>query len=67
MMIFNCADILIPENTDLKKWSVVACDQYTSQPDYWEAVSKNVGDSPSALNIIYPEIYLSEGDGRIRA
>ena len=64
-MIFNCADILIPENTDLKKWSVVACDQYTSQPDYWEAVSKNVGDSPSALNIIYPEIYLGEGDGRI--
>lgn len=64
-MIFNSADILIPKNTDLKKWSVVACDQYTSEPDYWNEVKDNVGDSPSALNIIYPEAFLSEGDGRI--
>jgi len=64
-MIFNSADILIPKNTDLKKWSVVACDQYTSEPDYWNEVKTNVGDSPSALNIIYPEAFLSEGDGRI--
>ncbi len=64
-MIFNSADILIPKNTDLKKWSVVACDQYTSEPDYWNEVKANVGDSPSALNIIYPEAFLSEGDGRI--
>ena len=60
MKTFDKANILIPHNIDYTKWSVVACDQYTSQPDYWNEVEKNVGDSPSTLNIIYPEIYLND-------
>ena len=56
---FNNADILLPkENFD--KWSVVACDQYTSEQKYWDDVKNIVGEYPSALNIILPEIYLSE-------
>lgn len=38
MAIFKPADILLPENADFTKWSVVACDQYTSERDYWEDV-----------------------------
>ena len=52
--IFNSADILLPKS-DFHKWAVVACDQFTSEPDYWEAVKREVGDAPSALNIILPE------------
>lgn len=62
MSVFGKANILVPLNADLNKWSVVACDQYTSQADYWEELKENVGDNPSALNIIYPEIYLNEPD-----
>lgn len=66
MGIFNKADILLPEEkTDLTKWSVIACDQYTSQPEYWEEVEAFVGDAPSTLNIVFPEVYLGEGEARI--
>ena len=65
MNIFKKADILIPKEIDNKKWSVVACDQYTSQPEYWDEVKNIVGDEPSSLNIVFPEAFLSEGDGRI--
>ncbi len=65
MSIFNKADILLPECTDMEKWSVVACDQYTAQPKYWEDAAQFVGESPSTLNIVYPEAFLSEGEGRI--
>jgi hypothetical protein len=52
-------EILLPnKSVDLNKWAVVACDQYTSQPDYWEQVSRVTGDSPSTLDLILPEIYL---------
>lgn len=52
-------DILLPrEGTDLKKWAVVACDQYTSQPDYWKRVEDAVADAPSTLRLILPEVYL---------
>ncbi|MGH0054228.1 MAG: DUF1015 domain-containing protein, partial [Sphaerochaetaceae bacterium] len=55
------ADILIPKATvDLSKWAVVACDQYTSEPEYWEQVRQIVGDAPSTLHLIYPEVYLEE-------
>lgn len=60
MKTFNRANILIPHNIDYTKWSVVACDQYTSEPEYWAEVEKTVGESPSSLHIIYPEIYLNE-------
>ncbi|MCC8161194.1 MAG: DUF1015 domain-containing protein [Oscillospiraceae bacterium] len=68
MSIFKSADILIPQNIDFTKWSVVACDQYTSEPQYWEDVKSIVDDSPSALNIIFPEVYLEDGgaDERIK-
>ncbi len=55
------ADIMIPKATvDLSKWAVVACDQYTSEPKYWEQVKQLVGENPSTLNLIYPEVYLEE-------
>lgn len=63
MSIFNTADILLPKSADLSKWAVVACDQFTSEPEYWEEVRKIVGDEPSTLNIIFPEVYLEDGDG----
>ena len=59
---FSPADILIPDGIDMTKWSVVACDQYTSEPEYWEKVDKIVGDAPSALRISLPEIYLDRDD-----
>lgn len=62
MKIFKPADILIPKNVDFSKWSVVACDQYTSQPEYWTKAAENAAGSPSALNIIFPEVYLNDDD-----
>lgn len=56
---FNPADILMPRD-NFEKWSVVACDQYTSEQKYWNEVESIVGEHPSALNIILPEIYLSD-------
>ncbi len=64
-MIFNKTDILLPKDIDYTRWSVVACDQFTSQPEYWEEAEKIAGDSPSTLNLVYPEAFLSEGDARI--
>lgn len=64
---FKSADILLPnfDNTDAKKWAVVACDQFTSEPHYWENADREVGDSPSTLRIILPEVYLNETNSRI--
>lgn len=58
---FSAADILLPKS-NFTKWSVIACDQYTSQPEYWEAVKNTVGDNPSAYNIVLPEAYLTDDD-----
>ena len=55
---FKSANILLPKNVDMTKWSVVACDQYTSEPEYWKEVNDVVGDSPSTLRLTLPEIYL---------
>jgi len=62
--------ILLPRpGVDLKLWAVIACDQYTSDEGYWQQVAANVGDAPSTLQLIYPEVYLEEaaGDARIRS
>ena len=59
---FKVGNILIPKKTDMYKWCVVACDQYTSEPDYWREVEKIVGDSPSTLNLTLPEIFLEDDD-----
>ncbi|MBP3762002.1 MAG: DUF1015 domain-containing protein [Ruminococcus sp.] len=60
---FKNADILIPnKNVNMEKWAVIACDQYTSEPEYWNKVYENVADSPSSLSLILPEIYLENDD-----
>lgn len=56
------ADLLLPKDVDMTKWSVVACDQYTSQPEYWEDVKKIISDLPSAYNLVLPELYLNGDD-----
>lgn len=56
---FLPADILLPKE-NFEKWSVIACDQYTSQPEYWNETKKIVGENPSALNIVLPEAFLEE-------
>lgn len=61
--VFTSADILLPRaDLDPTAWAVVACDQYTSEPAYWEAVDAQVGDKPSALRLILPELYLESND-----
>lgn len=60
MIPFKKANILLPKNVDMSKWSVVACDQYTSEPNYWMEVDEIVGDNPSTLRITLPEIFLDE-------
>ena len=60
---FGPTDILLPRaGTDMTKWAVVACDQFTSQPEYWQAVEDTVGDAPSALRLILPEARLGDAD-----
>ena len=61
--------ILLPKKgVDLNKWSVVACDQYTSQPEYWSDVDKLVGDEPTTLRVTFPEVFLEDdnADERIK-
>lgn len=54
-------DLLLPAGSvDLQKWSVIACDQFTSQPEYWQKVANFVGDAPSTFHITLPEIFLGE-------
>jgi hypothetical protein len=61
------ADILVPRvDVDLSRWAVVACDQYTAQPDYWARVEELVGDAPSTLRLVYPEVHLGEPDPQAR-
>ena len=55
---FYPADILLPKDQDMRKWAVVACDQFTSEPEYWQAVEQTVGDAPSTLRLILPEANL---------
>lgn len=55
-------EILFPKNLDTKTWSVVACDQYTQDRNYWLNVEKNATGKPSTLNIILPEVYLNDAD-----
>lgn len=58
---FLPADLLLPAGVDWSKWSVVACDQYTSEPEYWSRVEEQVGEAPSALRLILPECRLEDG------
>ena len=56
------ADILLPRDCDMTRWAVVACDQFTSQPEYWEEVDRIAGDAPSTLRLILPESKLNDPD-----
>ena len=58
----NYIHIMLPDVNDLSKWAVIACDQFTSQPDYWENVKEIAGGSPSAYNLILPEALLNDSD-----
>ncbi len=62
--IFSAADILLPnfiaDTKQAQKWAVIACDQFTGEPAYWKQVETIVGDAPSTLHMILPEVYLSE-------
>ena len=61
------ADVLLPHaGVDLSRWAVVACDQYTAQPDYWARVEDFVGDAPSTLRLVYPEVHLGEPEPQAR-
>lgn len=66
MKIYNdiaiaAGDILLPaEGTDISKWSVIACDQFTSEPEYWAKTEEIVGESPSTLRFVLPEVYLGK-------
>ena len=63
---FLPTNIYLPtKHLDMAKWSVIACDQYTSQPDYWMEVQQQVKGVPSTYQIIYPEVYLNEKESRI--
>ncbi len=64
MKTFEDIGIQIPQiylprkGTDLTKWAVIACDQFTSEPEYWQEVEKLVGNAPSTYNLILPEVFL---------
>ena len=58
MSVFKSTDILIPNHVEMEKWSVIACDQFTSDPAYWQRVRKNAGDGPSTIHLILPEAEL---------
>lgn len=66
-MGLHIPQIVLPhEYVDMERWSVIACDQYTSSPGYWERVSAFVGDAPSTLRLVYPECYLDSPDRELR-
>ena len=62
MAVFQSAELLIPWEELLEDWAVIACDQFTSQPEYWRTVKERVGKKPSAYHIVYPEAELGENE-----
>jgi hypothetical protein len=64
---FRLPKVLLPQpGIDLGRWAVIACDQYTSEPEYWGRVAAEVADAPSTLNLIFPEVYLETPDASLR-
>lgn len=57
---FRSSDIMLPSGVPYEKWSVIACDQFTSDSDYWKRVESRVGNTPSTLHLVLPEIYLEQ-------
>ncbi len=68
MTCFSSADILLPCGVEMDKWAVIACDQFSSEPEYWQRVERSVGDAPSTLRLIFPEALLKDdAAARIRS
>jgi len=66
MSHFTIPEILLPKKEyDYSKWATIACDQFTSQPDYWESLKYFVGDAKSTLNLVLPEVYLDTVDKEV--
>jgi len=66
-LAMEAPEILLPrQGVDLRRWAVIACDQYTSEPEYWEAVDRLVAEQPSTLRLVFPEVYLEDDDGDAR-
>ena len=59
--IFSPTNILLPKE-NFESWSVIACDQFTSNEEYWQSVKNAAGENPTTLNLIYPEVYLGKTD-----
>lgn len=62
MNIFQPANVLLPQVESMEKWAVIACDQYTSQPEYWERVRSFTDGAASTLNLILPEAEMEQAD-----
>lgn len=62
MNIFKSTDILIPQNAQMEKWAVIACDQFTSDPAYWQRVRQAAGEGPSTIHLILPEAELGSAN-----
>ena len=62
MKTIKSCDILVPNGCEHEKWSVVACDQFTSEREYWHKLERYVGDAKSTLKLIFPEAYLEDDD-----
>ena len=64
---YRIPHLLLPRpGIDLARWAVIACDQYTAQPEYWHEVERLVGDAPSTLRLIFPEAHLGRPDAPAR-
>lgn len=64
MKLIKAADILLPDVKEMSRWSVIACDQFTSDRAYWEETRRIVGDAPSTLNMILPEAFMGTEEAR---
>ena len=62
MRVFTPADILLPRVDDMTKWSCIACDQFTAEPEYWREAERIVGSAPSTLRLMLPEAWLGVRD-----
>ena len=61
-LFFTPTNILLPAHADMRRWSVIACDQFTADAGYWQTVQNTVGDAPSTLRLMLPEFYLGKCD-----
>ena len=62
MRVFTPADMLLPRVDDMTKWSCIACDQFTAEPEYWREAERIVGSEPSTLRLMLPEAWLGVRD-----